>query len=229
MSVPTHRRAFLFAPAFLIMPDLKDRRKREAELAAAILLLFGNQERAIAAAWPREPDWVGMERDMTNALRSRLSHTFSASAEQMAGQYRMRLSAPEIRRWGQQWADGYSASLSREITMTTRESVLRGAGLTKPPPIPFATRAENISVTETTRSITAGERWAVDRYDMETGQELIPIWNTEQDALTCEICEPLHGTGEEVFGGVAPGGPPVHPRCRCWLEYETVGAELATA
>jgi hypothetical protein len=207
------------------MPDLTNRTERERQLATALLLLFERHGRAIQAVWPRAPDWKGMERDTHAALAAVLAGTFTEAASGMHG-------APDARRWGQAWADGYASVLAGEIVATTREDVASVSG-TSPAEeaaalaaviAALAMRAENIAVTETTRAITSGERIAVEQYEMSTGTRFRPIWQTELDARTCDVCRPLDGTGEEVFGRVAPTGPPVHPRCRCYLEWEVIAA-----
>lgn len=207
------------------MPDLTNRTERERQLAAALALLFQRQGEAIKSAWPRAPDWSGMEQDTHSVLASVLAGTFTDAASGMHN-------ATDARRWGQAWADGYASVLAGEIVATTREDVASVSG-TSPAEeaaalaaviAALAMRAENIAVTETTRAITSGERIAVEQYEMSTGKRLRPIWQTELDARTCDVCRPLDGMGEEVFGRVAPTGPPVHPRCRCFLEWEVIAA-----
>lgn len=57
--------------------------------------------------------------------------------------------------------------------------------------------------------------------------KLTAIWNTAVDDKVCPICKPLDNQREQP--GVAknwselfPGGPPAHPRCRCFLRWRLV-------
>ena len=47
--------------------------------------------------------------------------------------------------------------------------------------------------------------------------EMIPIGMTQEDALVCPICGPLHGKTKENWGEF--DGPPAHYMCRCFLEW----------
>ncbi len=74
-------------------------------------------------------------------------------------------------------------------------------------------RAAMIAVTEHTRLVTkAGELFANEL--RQEGIAFEEVWNTNADAATCEICGPLNRT---VRGIEWTGGPPAHPRCRCWI------------
>jgi SPP1 gp7 family putative phage head morphogenesis protein len=76
-------------------------------------------------------------------------------------------------------------------------------------------RARMIAVTEVTRAFAAGnmEAWRASGV-IEKRQ-----FNVNRDELVCPICGPLNGKvvglDEEFDEGI--DGPPVHPRCRCWL------------
>lgn len=75
-------------------------------------------------------------------------------------------------------------------------------------------RAEMISVTETTRAAVEGERAFVEYLQRESGLEMIPIWQTNNDERVCPICGPKHD--KPITDGEYP---PAHPRCRCWVTY----------
>ena len=76
-------------------------------------------------------------------------------------------------------------------------------------------RAEMIAITETTRAATEAERVVVDLIAQETGVGLIPIWQTENDKIVCDICDEKHN--QPITDGEYP---PLHVRCRCWVVYE---------
>ncbi len=46
-----------------------------------------------------------------------------------------------------------------------------------------------------------------------------PIWVTEQDDAVCGVCGPLHGKPADTWGQF-DSGPPAHPVCRCFINYE---------
>lgn len=68
------------------------------------------------------------------------------------------------------------------------------------------------------------------QYVNTEGRRLAFIWRTSRLANVCPHCRPLDGHGVIVYGRVAPGGPPLHPRCNCFLqvvEATQVGAWAA--
>ncbi len=77
-------------------------------------------------------------------------------------------------------------------------------------------RAATIAVTEVTRANSEGSQMIAGELRKQ-GIEMIPIWQTNNDAIVreCPICWPRHNKPIEdnVF-------PPGHVRCRCWPTYE---------
>ena len=78
-------------------------------------------------------------------------------------------------------------------------------------PLSTATAGERMKAGEA-GEITAG------RVDAN-GERLVAVWWTEKDGEVCEHCRPLHGKSAAYWGTMAPGGPPLHPRCRCWIRW----------
>lgn len=128
----------------------------------------------------------------------------------------------------QLWAQERAEAISKEIVETTRKRIadlaagiaagtlaLADFGLAILPWFGEA-RAEGIAITEITALITAVQ---VIYYQLlqKQGQKLTLFWVTAQDERVCAICGALEGQPEEVWRRAAPLGPPVHPRCRCWL------------
>ena len=72
------------------------------------------------------------------------------------------------------------------------------------------------SVTAVTQVHTNGELQAVRIIGPYSG-ELLPIWRTELRA--CKTCAELEGKGPQIWRKISPAGPPMHPHCRCWLEW----------
>lgn len=124
------------------------------------------------------------------------------------------------------WARDYTFNLVRGISdhsrlalqstvsayyargQTTGELVNRLSGIFGP------VRAEMIAVTEITRAAAEGER-AIVRELNKQGVQMVPIWQTNNDSLVCPLCGPRHG--QEITDGMYP---PIHPRCRCWVNHE---------
>ncbi len=88
-------------------------------------------------------------------------------------------------------------------------------------------RVQTGAITEITRAnalaelITAGV--ISDGDDLPPGVVRLiwtPYWYTENDAKVCPICRPLHGKPIDQWPFALQGGPPAHPRCRCWLVWE---------
>ncbi len=112
-----------------------------------------------------------------------------------------------------------------------------------------ASRINLISATEVTRSLSMGENWLFRQWralmEMVTGRNgdaeekfdfdpedmtkptapfkvafsMTPVWATEKDAKVCKICGPLDGKPADKWGKFELG-PPAHPVCRCYLNYE---------
>lgn len=79
--------------------------------------------------------------------------------------------------------------------------------------------ASGIAITETTAAQSAGQRQAVQTYQVVTNVVITGRWVTEDDEKVCPICRPLDGTTQDVWGLKFPLGPPAHPRCRCHLDF----------
>lgn len=128
----------------------------------------------------------------------------------------------------QRYAETMAGGLAGEITTQTAASV-RGAvdGSTgevvdnsKVASAFGLKRIERIGVTETTRTISAGELAARDELQRIAENGIIGRWITERDAKVCPICRPLDGKAESIWAQQFPDGPPAHPNCRCTILYE---------
>ncbi len=67
------------------------------------------------------------------------------------------------------------------------------------------------------------------------GLTLEPVWVTMRDEKVCAICDPLDGKPVDLWGTVLEGilagraintivengGPPAHPRCRCYVRVQS--------
>ncbi len=83
-------------------------------------------------------------------------------------------------------------------------------------PITGAFRARMIAITETTRAASQATS-TYQSYLGERGIRTTRVWNTV-DVLACDICDPLNGKDESVWGIEYPDGAPAHVNCRCDIE-----------
>lgn len=79
-------------------------------------------------------------------------------------------------------------------------------------------RSETISITEITSSVGEGEYTVRDALE-EAGVSITAVWHTARDDRVCPICAPYHLRPEVYWIDEFPYGPPVHPRCRCYLDW----------
>jgi hypothetical protein len=207
------------------MPGLDDRNRREAELAAALLLLFQDYDDAT------QIDWAVLQGELEAILGRHLADTYRASFEQLRDQLELDLSDADLEQGGTgldakatDWADKYSSELAALIVANTQgklqEQQAAGEEIDLGDQFDEA-RADRIAITETTRSITAGEFGVVSTaigLGLMTGNEA--IWQTAEDELVCEECAPLNGQPQDVWSLEAPAGPPLHVNCRCELDYQ---------
>ena len=78
-------------------------------------------------------------------------------------------------------------------------------------------RARMIATTEVTRASVEGDLASVEYLSDEYGIEMIPVWQTSNDEIVCDICGPLHNT-QQGDGWEDP--PPAHVNCRCAISFE---------
>jgi hypothetical protein len=114
-------------------------------------------------------------------------------AEQLVANTRARLSAPAMA----------TATVSQRI-----EQSVMALG---------PERAATIAVTETTVATSAGGERGV---ASSVGLQEFDLWYTRQDDRVCPICGPLHAAKRSLWSLRFPNGPPGHPNCRCYIEYE---------
>ena len=195
------------------MPGLDDRNRREEELAAAILLVFQDYE----DDWPNI-DWLAFQSDLEAAIGPALTGTYGSAFSQLRDEMELDLGDVDVGQKAADWAAKYSQELASLIVANSQAAALdaEDTGETQ-----FdEARADKIAITETTRSITAGEFGVV---GMAVGLGLMSgdeaVWQTAEDELVCDECAPLNEQPQDVWSLVAPAGPPLHVNCRCTLDY----------
>jgi hypothetical protein len=230
------------------MADLRDRPGWEERLRAGIARLQpGQLERIMRYARSTgeidvPPElWKQFGREMGDVIRPIMVAVYTQSVAQMAGQYpTLGVDWTLINRQAAQWASSYTFDLVKQIDDTTRDGLQKAirsyfemqksmGELRKEigefiPTIQdklgrtlfSATRAEMIATTEVSRASVAGElAWRAEIRADNPGIKMRAVFNTNADEIVCPVCAPLNQQA------VTKGDyPPLHPRCRCWLNHE---------
>lgn len=212
------------------MPDLADRKKREKELALAVVVLLSSyaDEMQQGLAMP------GFRRNLPNRIAPILGRAFAQSAQATARQ--VNIGVAGLPQAGIAWGTSFASPLSNRIA--DRLALRFGNRLLTPAEVSIMAQGTldaemwgTFAATEITRAATAGSeytaavyRWVGPTKPPDEGFIVKPaivttLWFTELDERVCPICLPLHGEPREVWSYVAPLGPPAHPNCRCWLDY----------
>ena len=203
------------------MPDIKDRNKREAELAAALLLLFRDYEDDLPTV-----NWTQFERDLEEVLGEQLADTYEAGFNTLKDELEFDLGNIDVPARAETWADEYAKKLAEMIAENSKKVQADDGDMEGQ----FdEDRAEKIAVTEVTRANTAGE-FGVATTALALGligslDDLGATWNTAEDEGVCEDCEPLNEAPQDEWSIPFPAGPPAHPNCRCWLSYSPEALE----
>ena len=206
------------------MPDLPDRPARERRLAEAVLLILmmqaGHRNSLLADAYSSR---------LAETIAPELEDTYVTAARRLARQAGITLDESTLASSASEWASGYSTTLAGSIGDTTRAGLrdaetaaAAGEGTIEElsDPLFSEARAANIGVTETTRAVTAGERSVVSMV-AGLGIELSnATWHASGLSNMCEDCLALDGASSDEWMLECPGGPPKHPNCNCWLDYE---------
>jgi hypothetical protein len=218
-----------------VMPDLANRREREEELAAALLLLLDDAAKRISATGG-QASWDQIESELRRALVPVLQRVYIEAAAGLAAERGRPIERDAIVGAAIEWANNRAAELAKELVARDREKIalllegIRSGIITvEEAAAQLAAaygpaRAAELAITEVTRAVSAGEIGLIALLGLmdETGAAGKPeaYWHTEQDARVCPECAPLDGTPESVWGKRHQYGPPAHPNCRCWLDWQ---------
>lgn len=185
--------------------------------------------------WSKVTDefWNRVEEEMKTELAIVLLLIFSASA-------RMHGDAQAV---GSDWSVSRSSGLASSFIANSKsrfDSIKQGAleikrdtqgsaSLLDPRNVANdvfnQSRMESLVITETTAAQSAGSEEAARNRGLISLQD---TWYTEKDGRVCTICAPLHASNRDQWDKDFPGGPPAHPRCRCWIKYAGVPAAMET-
>lgn len=219
------------------MPDIQDRSEKEkayANLVAKLLRTYGGN---ILEVLGDPPDLANIPDDFWDTEAARWmealvpfgSKVYLDSARQLLETIPIGIDWALINERAVTWASSYTFELVGGINDTTRtalqsaissffeEPITRGDLEERISPLFGPERAEMIAVTEVTRAASEGEQ-AVAKELAKEGIEMIAVWQTDNDELVCPLCEPRNEQPQEKWD--TDEFPPLHPRCRCWVNYE---------
>jgi hypothetical protein len=80
-------------------------------------------------------------------------------------------------------------------------------------------RVETNAIDEVTRAQFEGGEAGV---EATVGLNEQDTWHTVEDERVCPKCRPLNGNPRSEWTWLASDGPPLHPRCRCYIDHKLV-------
>jgi hypothetical protein len=181
--------------------------------------------------------WEGAGIEFTRQVRPVLEEVFMQQAADMIQTVPIGVDWALVNTGAVEWARKYTFELVKGINETTREALGKIIGEAFEKDLTRAEleqligelynpiRSEMIAITEVTRASNEGTT-EIRKELSEQGIEMIPVWNTRNDELVCDICGPLNDQKADHF---TDDGEPVwihpetgeeiehtpHPRCRC--------------
>lgn len=216
------------------MADVRGRVEKEKKLARQVGLRLGQQRNQIMSrldatkpAYDQIPTewWESSAGELRDVFGPFVEDTFKDQARTMLDGLPFDVDWTLINRRAADFAETYTFDLVRGITDTSQQALQDAIGsyfeddwtmgdLGDALESDFGpVRAEAIAVTEVTRAASEGEQAIATELEGQ-GIELVPVWQTNDDELVCEICGPRHGQviDDEMY-------PPAHVRCRCWTNH----------
>lgn len=213
------------------MPELANRRDREAMIAAVLSrVLYEHGQRVVGSGG--KASWDQLESELRRALAPLLLLVYVDAADQLSQEKNLRVERDAVVRDGRDWATDTAGQIAADVTRGTRERVeeaiagLAGGVLSssdfaiRMETLFGSRRAEDMAIGAVTDAVSAGEMGLIAILAITEDDVPEAIWWTEDDGHVCEVCGPLHGTGRNVWGRQFPYGPKAHKRCRCWLEWK---------
>lgn len=196
------------------MAALPNREAAESEFARAVASAFADYRTLLGAYAARKepvPDsvWIEIEFDLREKLTAILLLLFVSSGIKHG------LTQDIAQNYAAIWAGGRASTLASGIVANSRGKV---ESLDQLETTFSIGRAGSIAATETTVATSAGSEQAI---ILLVGKSLLDTWYTENDGRVCSVCGPLHGTDRSQWELFHSDGPPAHPGCRCWIEYES--------
>lgn len=230
------------------MPDLPDRSKFEKQLALVIGdKLNGALKKLMSYLDPENPSmddipaafWAELGTDLSKAIQPKLAQVFETAGQGMETALGTTVTASVdwslINKAAAEWAKKYTFDLIKGINETTQGDVSdvitaffeqglnmgEARGLLEDTFGPV--RAALIASTEVTRASVQGELSIVNNIETDSDIKMNPTWQTSEDDHVCDECGPRDGKGPDEWD--TDEYPPLHPSCRCWINYVPEGWE----
>jgi hypothetical protein len=211
------------------MPDIPNRSQLESDLARRFSKLSSSHRKQLLDLLGDPPSignvpqsfWEQVVSELNGSLAPFLSEVYMDSAERLVSDLPIGTDWALINAGASTWARQYGYDLVRRITDTSRRATQEAItgffeqGMTRADlearlaRIYGPMRASAIAVTEVTRASVQGELAIVNDLKQQ-GIEMVQIWATNADDITCPLCAPLDGK-ERGEGWNDP--PPLHVNC----------------
>ena len=228
------------------MPDVRNRKDKERQLAAAVEKELSRFGRFLARTIPGlqsameiiNPDyWSEHSANMTSAVSPKLQDIYSDQAAVMLEELPFlgidwAIFNADASRWARQYTFELVTGLNLTSERAVREAIISyfEQGWTQQQltnalaPTFGPVRAEMIAVTETTRAAVEGESDVVRRLEEDSGIIMRPFWLTANDEIAdaCPICGPRNEKEIRPDNETRGEYPPAHPRCRCLVRHEII-------
>lgn len=218
--------------------ELPNRATLDAEAAALLMQLSERQRVDLRRLlgnpplWENIPPqwWARAQRELEEEAAAVLLLVYVASGEFHGW------GADDAQRAGRSWANQRSVATARQFVETTQERLRQSTDdwlrrmLTDGQQIDQSEiddrltqllgpdRAQRLAEDLVTQGQTAGGEDAMRTLGAITD---LDTWYTVSDGRVCSVCAPLHGEPRTVWQDEMPAGPPAHPSCRCWIDYQT--------
>lgn len=220
--------------------DESRRKEYEERLSRAIAAVFTGHKNSLSRTLGNPPSlsnlppefWQAYGFDLSNGIQPYFERSLISSAMAMVEDYNLQVDTDVINQEAANFARRYAFDLVTDIVENDQHtlSVLVQNYFEKGWTMGELTekitgdvygpaRAEMIAVTEVTRAATQGEL-AIAGDVRRQGIDMVPIWETNNDEMVCEICGDPNRVGKPITDGLYP---PAHPRCRCWVNHVLPG------
>ena len=229
------------------MPDIQDRTAREERLAAKLEAVFRD-----AADAGHDLAWTRFRAAVEQALRDELAALFLVVFFLLASDD-LDASFPGDSSWVLLGDPTRPGRIAGDLTDSAKTQLATGSAPAVVFSPSRATGIAITEITRTISQAEAAAARANatkatrdERYPTRAGEPLSPdevqlnapprdpreplrapgqliYWITANDAAVCPICGPLHQREYADWAERFPDGPPAHPRCRCYLEWERIG------
>lgn len=202
--------------------------RRGQQVASDVIGLVGDPPRALTA-----DEWASIAQRYGEVIQPQLETIYQGSAGHLYDVLGVGRDDDAIGSYAQRWARQHTDSLMQGVVDNSRtrlDALLTDYADGRVSAADFRTgvrnlfspaRAEMIAATETTRAAAVAEEQTVNGL-RQYGLQFVATWQTANDDLACPLCGPLNGRKQ---GDGWTMLPPVHPRCRCTVNYAPINLE----